>query len=462
MKIYRLEIVGFNDRELRQRLYRLAEDVQHVTNRIWQLWEAWHVGNDSRAQIVAHLDADRAWRAAGREGERPAWPVQCIPHVGGTNRRGNPRTLRNQIEADLLATFPHVHSRIRALVASRTFRDLSKHKATHGDLKGWLAILLNRQSRPSTTHPLPIPFDRQRSRIVPGASATQNAVLSIRLFRDESSKSEVIEFQLCTTGLAARYVKPIVRMATGEWQYKGSSLWYDWGKKKWFALLAVKLPRTDQVVAVPGRYAVLRCGFAHPIQFRVAGSRAFLRGFGQGRSVAAIRRQLLTQRWSRQENYRNAGSANKGHGRRRALAPVFLLSQRWKDFVKRYNHTLTSAVVARCLDEGVGKIVYVQPSDGRFLDSAGKVAGRCDSTGWDYFQIKTMLAYKCQELGIEFITRKTDKKQRKEQSCARSVERGRSVRGVSRFNRSARNFVPLNEAEVCGVCPGMAGGRLAG
>ena len=72
MKVYKLEVVGLDDRLRRAQLYELACDCQQITNRIWQLWECHHVAAGSRERIVAHLNADAAWRQT-REGERPKW-----------------------------------------------------------------------------------------------------------------------------------------------------------------------------------------------------------------------------------------------------------------------------------------------------------------------------------------------------------------------------------------------------
>lgn len=408
MKTYKLEIVGFDDPARRGELYQLAEDCQQIVNRIWQLWECHHVIAGSREKILKQLAADKSWREIKR-GERPKWTIDCFPLVGGKNRRGNRRTLRNQIETEIAETFSQVHGRVRTLLVNITCKKISQRKSATGNIRGWIAILLNRESRPSSTHALPIPFDCAHSKVIPAALG-ENAILQIRLARDERGRSAVEEFKLKTSGRASRYTKPIVRMATGEWAYKGSSLFYDARKKKWFALLVAEAAETSKSELIAGRTAILRCGFSHPIQVRIDGARVFLRDFGQGRAVAAVRRQLLTGRWGRQEGYRVAGSANKGHGRNRALGPVFLLSRRWKDFVRRYNHTLTSRMVARCIAEKASRLIYFQPSSGRFLDTAGKVSERSDSTGWDYFQIKTMLEYKCQEAGIEFVCHAPERK----------------------------------------------------
>lgn len=409
MKTYKLEIVGFDDKDKRLALYRLAQRCQEIANRVWQLWECWHVANDSRRKLIEALDADQAWRAADKatRGERPKFAVSCFPAVGGVNKVGNARTLRNQIEADIACTFGDVHMRVKTLLINKIAQDISTRKAANGKLAAWQAILLNHQARPTFTRPLPIPFDKASSPVGSGVVGA-NGELSIRLHRDEEGKSMVERFTLLTKGRAAKYIKPIARMASGEWAYKGSSLFYDGRKKKWFALLTCELPAGAEYTPIPDRLAFLRCGHYGPVQLRVGGGRAFLPGFARNKVVGVIRRQLLTQRWSRQSNYRVAGSSNKGHGRGRAIGPVMLLSRRWKDFVKRYNHTMTTAFIERCRREGVAKIMFFQPAgSGWYLDSAGKVPGREDSTGWDYFQIKTMLAYKSQAAGIEFESRKS-------------------------------------------------------
>lgn len=123
-----------------------------------------------------------------------------------------------------------------------------------------------------------------------------------------------------------------------------------------------------------------------------------------GLSESSVRRQVMAQRASRQNNYRNAGSANKGHGLNRAMEPVFRLSRRWKDFVKTFNHTSTNKVIQICLEHGIGTVVYRQPEsdygDSLFLATAGKQRWVKDSSGWDWFQVGSMLKYKGEGHGI--------------------------------------------------------------
>lgn len=419
MKTFKLEVIGFDDAEQRAALYRLAKDCQQIVNRIWQVWEAWHVRTDSRTKIIASLNADAEWKSA-HIGERPKWQIECFPKIEGQkNKKGNPMTLRNLIEADLAEKFPHIHKRVMTLLANDTCKTIGATKAARGSLAGWTAILLNRQSRPSATRPIPIPFDRANSKVV---ASDHDHVLYVRLDRHgDRTVSEFQPFKLHTHGQkCAKYIRPLLRIEGGEWEFKGSSLYYDSRKKKWFALVVCDAGAAEKAIVKPGTVALLRCGREHPIQLRAAGRRRFLRGFGRGEVVASIRRQLLTQRWNRQANYQLAGSANKGHGRERALGPVYLLSRRWKDFTKRYNHTLTTAVVNLCVAEGIETLVYVPPRGERFLSVAGKVPNREDSTGWDFFQIGSFLAYRCERAGIKFVKPAPDRTRKPVKRSARN------------------------------------------
>ena len=88
-------------------------------------------------------------------------------------------------------------------------------------------------------------------------------------------------------------------------------------------------------------------------------------------------------------------------------------TQRWKQLVKSYNHALTQDVVYRCIERGDHTLVYYQPCesarDSRCLVRAGKIPHRRDSTGWDWFQVATLLGYKCKDAGIHLIVKKVGK-----------------------------------------------------
>ncbi len=128
--------------------------------------------------------------------------------------------------------------------------------------------------------------------------------------------------------------------------------------------------------------------------------------------MAAVRKGLLSGRWSRQD-CRYAGSQEKGRGRSHILDWSWRHTQRWKQFVKNYNHTLTKTIVDRCIERNDHTLVYYQPCesarDSRCLVRAGKIPHRRDSTGWDWFQVATMLGYKCKDAEIHLIVKKVGK-----------------------------------------------------
>jgi IS605 OrfB family transposase len=123
---------------------------------------------------------------------------------------------------------------------------------------------------------------------------------------------------------------------------------------------------------------------------------------GDGRIVSVVRRQLMTQRWSRQQTYRKcASSSRKGHGRHRGLDKVTLLSNRWRDFVKTFNRNMTAEIVRICQYENIGELTYERADKTKmFLTNAGKSGDR-DSSGWDWFQLEKMIQDKLGEIGVK-------------------------------------------------------------
>src|SRR5690606_25986845 len=110
------------------------------------------------------------------------------------NARGNERNLQNAIYEDITATFPAVHARVRVLLLNITLKKIKTAKAATGNLKGWMAILLNKQGRPNSNHVIPIPFDTANSKIIPGKNDKDNASLFVRLHRDDSKARAISAF----------------------------------------------------------------------------------------------------------------------------------------------------------------------------------------------------------------------------------------------------------------------------
>lgn len=396
IRVISLEIWKFceGDRPRRQAWLDLAKMVQHATNRLWQVWELWHVENETPRLQREFLTAHAAWKR--KEGEKPVAPVKATPPE-----------LSKKIYVALTADFPELNGRVRTLLQNKVQTGIGSRKATSGALPGWVAILLCHEGRPSFTRPLPIPFDKCNSKLLAPESDLGNWRLEVRLERNgETGASVVDRCELMTRKKKTGHLAAtLAKIAAGTLTFKGSAVVFDRGK--WFAQICYddqvekvehELDSTRTAYLIPGR----RC----PWILRVPGKSLYRGGFG--RHVTAFRQVLGRERRARQENYKWASSSSKGHGRKRACDPWVKLSQRWKDFQKRYNHEVTTQIVRELVERKIGTLVYFQPEgergQTRFLARAGVEDNRL--AGWEFFQIKTMLAYKCERVGIKFSVKK--------------------------------------------------------
>ncbi len=408
-EVYRIAGDLENAQATRARWHDLARQCQQITNYIWETWLVWHVGNDSANKIRGYLDALAAWRET-KEGDKPKCEVFATT-----------KELSKIIYDGLGDNFPTSHVRVRDLLSNIIKKKIRERKAASGPLSGWMAILLRNESLPSSTRSQPIPFDRANAQIIPPADPVKdNFGLRLRIDRIQNGKpiatSTLDEIELMTRRRGIQGQTAVLhRITQGDYKFCGSSLHWDKKNKKWMALICYDMQKQVEMVAGDA-VAILSPAKSHPWSLRICKHKPCMgkkrRWYsGRGRAVSAVRRKLLTQRWARQEGYRVAGSSNKGHGRERATAPAFKLSRRWKDFVKTMNHTISRQIVNDCVRDDLGVLVYYQPTGdwrgSRYLSTAGKIPDRHDSTCWDWFQMGTMLAYKCEQAGIRFVLRKS-------------------------------------------------------
>ncbi len=399
------------DHDARNRWMKHSNEAKQIVNCIWQTWLVWHVRNNSADKIRRHLDTLAKWRESPKKsnqqegGKKPKLDFFAIP-----------KECDKKIYDTLATQFPEIHTTSRELLRNIVSRKIKTRKAAHGVLSGWMAILLCNESIPSTVRANPIPFSSRNAKIEPPENRDDNFKLHISLTRipiegKKNCPSVRDTFELMSHGRKmSGQIEVLKRVCAGRYKFCGSSVVFQ--NKKWFALICYQIPDMEKEELNPDRFAFLRPAESWPWKLRIPGRNR--RPGGNGPHVAPIRRQLLTQRWSRQANYRYAGSSNKGHGLHRAMQPLWKLSQRWKDFVKTYNHTITKDVVRQLVEQGIGTLVYFQPDgpvkESRFLSRSGKVEGREDSTGWDWFQVRTQLEYKCKDAGIDLIVRKSCRK----------------------------------------------------
>lgn len=399
VKVTRLEVCDL-DKDARGRWRVLCEICQFVENTIWQEWLVWHANNGSRDILESWLAECRKWHTLpkkDRPKKKPKLDLQPLP-----------KELQKHIASVISSRFVELHSRVQTLILNVWQKTLKQRKSANGNLSGWINILMNRESIPSATKPMPIPFDVQNSELVPPEESGGNYGLSIRLWRmnepgKKMSPSVKDTVELWTKGRKRNSQATILRRClTGEYKFCGSSIQFKKGKV--YALICYQMPQETTEVD-PNKIAFLRPCKKWPLKLRINKNR---RPGGNGRAVESNRKQISLQRYSRQQNYRVAGSSNKGHGRDRATQGVQKLSERWKDFTKSWNHTVTTDIVRQLVEGGYGSLVWFKPTDQNrdslFLSWAGQT-GKGTRSSWDYFQIETMLKYKCKQKGIELIVK---------------------------------------------------------
>lgn len=422
-KTMSLEIAKFcaGDRKRRAAWKDLSEQVQIYTNRIWQVWEHWHLENGTRDKLGKWLAAAKAWHEADRKtrGKKPPFPCEPV------SKQLSKRLWKVSDE------FPTLHARTKTLTLNAIVKLIKSRKAANGSLPGWISIIMCREAKPSFTYPLPIRFDRQakapQAVLIPPEKSKDNWKLRIRVERMQEKGKRADSLQEDCELLTKRHktghiVRTLEKIQTDpKYKLLGSQLSYR--KGKWFALLTYSW-ETESADVDTSKRAVLMPGRRDPWVL-LAGGRLGFAG-GHGKHVAPMRRAVSIERRDRQDQYKWAGSASKGHGRKRATAPWRKLETRWREYVKRYNHRVTTEVVRLCVERGIGTLEYWQPKDerrdDRFLVREGNDGSlRGVRSAWDFFQVKTMLAGKCDAAGIDFVERSFGVKPKRERGSGKRV-----------------------------------------
>ena len=378
---------------------KLSDQCKQIINCIWETWLVWHVQNGCADNLRDWLNkrASDGKKAAGK------CPVQPVP-----------KELQNHIYHVVSKRFTDVNKRVVVLILNITIGDLKTHKASKGSLPGHSAILLNHQSIPSSTRPQPIPFDCQNTKMIPPEEKGDNFKVELRVWRMHDETKSTSPSIIDSVELYCRPHRRILgelaklkRIMLGEYKFCGSELVYEQKKRKWFVHLCYRMPTMVQLDLDPNKVATLIPHSERPWHFILPGVKRREWPGGNGYYVAGIRRRIYLQRRSRSKGYRDANKNREGHGFNRAGAWRWKIQSTWNSFVKRVNHNATSEVVQRCVDSGIGTLVYFQPegdfSESRFLSSAGKDERWNDATTWQWFQVKTMLEYKCKAVGIQLL-----------------------------------------------------------
>lgn len=418
---FEVKSVAGDWKDANRRWFSLMEQCRLLTNFIYQTWLVWHVQNGSADKLKAWLNERAEYKAEteslkGMSREEKKERRKELVKPGPCPVLSVPPELAKTIRDGCTSNFPHVHARVSNLVQQATLKSLNG-KSQVSILPKHSAILLCHESVPTARRDVPIRFDRQNAKIESPETAKDNFHICLnvwRLPRDGKMATSVqdrIELH-CQSRRVRSQVVILKRIVSGEYEFKGSNLLYLQKKRKWIVELCYTQPKEKHPELDEEKTAVLVPAANHPWSLYLPGKERTDWLIGRGEMVAEQRRRIFLQRRSRSNYHKNANSNRKGHGRSRAQNWRWKLQQAWLNFVKKTNHVATSRVVQHCLKNGIGKLIYYQAAgsfaESRFLATAGKDLKWNDATTWEFYQVGTMLKYKCERAGIQCEVRKTE------------------------------------------------------
>lgn len=431
IKTAKFEVAKFGDGNPRSKQWLgISSCCKEMVNIIWRKWMLWHENNGSNEKLRAFM---QEWAEVACENKERAkaireWDRQCAAIRKSHRGNGKPKLpkkpqsklpkpknpvyfmlpeLQREIRRALLDTYPTVHGRIVELLLKKESKLIkSKPSACGGAWPAWMMILTYQQSAPSYANPIPIPFDKACSKVLAPRADDEDYILHIRVesyqVEGKSVRDSVTDaVSLKSSGRKFWKQRRIIeRICSGEYAAKGASLFWDKGTRKWYAHLGYEIPDKEPISVDIEAVAYLHAGKKNPWKLRYNG-RSWFRG-GRGYDIAGMRKKVFGERAELREHYRMSAHAAKGHGRGRAIRPAKRLEDRWRNFSKRRNNELSRSIIRELVENGIGRLVYIQPAGrakaSRFLCTAGATR---HSSDWPHDQLGSMLSQKGTHEGIK-------------------------------------------------------------
>lgn len=387
----------------RKRLAAVAAQIQQVCNDFAAHWLRLHYAAGNHLTVRQWMEADRAW-AKTPKAERPPGPrLRCPVHPCDA-------AMSREIYAALRVDHFSLGTKPVGLAVQKAMKRLTQGGATHSAYPRWMIVLAGGGEFPQAHRSQPVPFHTANCKLLVPKDGEDYWRLEVRFEQKPAEQGKglaPIGLRLKTGGFRLASLRSALwQIAKGDWKFCASDLVCRDGL--WYAHICHQMPAVELPPLDGRRTAFLAAGRGCPVLLRLDGRT--LKRLRRGNDVRHVRRQLTVQRFGKSESYRLAGSARKGHGRGRALAWREKLTRRWRDFVKTWNSQLAAEIAKSLRTAGAGRLVVYQPADSwretRFLAAAGKIAGRVDSTGWDWHQMAAQLQRVCQENGITVLVRK--------------------------------------------------------
>lgn len=116
------------------------------------------------------------------------------------------------------------------------------------------------------------------------------------------------------------------------------------------------------------------------------------RGYIDGGEIEAFRKRVQERRKSIQRQGKYCGTGRIGHGRKRRLQPIEVLSKREENFRSTINHRYAKTIVETAYREGCGVI--------QMEDLTGINTKSTFLRGWPYFDLQKKIIQKAEDIGI--------------------------------------------------------------
>jgi len=408
-KIIRIELTG-SDGDFaadKKCLAGLATQMQQVVNDYTNHWLRLHQQAGNHLTVREWIEKDKEWAKVykGKKGAPPRvkCPVDPCDLV-----------MSRQLYKLLTEEHGNLGTKPIGIVTQIAAKTLTKMPSSKSAYKRWMTILSGLGEFPQAQKQAPVPFYTSNANIIVPKTIKEPWKLEVRFEKKVGTRTlRPMVFKMRTSGQNLKAIREALwKIAAGEWIFNTSSLVLRDGR--WYAHICYKITDAEKYPLDANKMAFVSAGYYGGMMLRI-GKRTLM-GLLDGKQIERTRQSLTNQRFGKNESYKYASSARKGHGRK-SIQWRDKIRMKWRDMVKTTNSRWAAEVVKRCIKSKTGHVVVYQPAgnwrDSRYLSKIGKIPGLRESTGWDWYQMQLLLQQACKAAGIEVTVKKIGERKKK-------------------------------------------------